>query len=117
VCENLHLPNLVPQGRLEIGRDAILDNLQLSLVQIGSFQLPASIATTRGVRVYLGKNGMCALIVRRGPEGRRLNVSPARKGWVLREVDPERRRCGTRPRCYQRDLIPLHDVPRTSPLG
>jgi hypothetical protein len=41
----------------------------------------ASMATTCGVRIYLGKNGMCDLIVRRGPEGQRLNVSPARKGW------------------------------------
>jgi hypothetical protein len=27
------------------------------------------------------KNGKCDLIVRPGPEGRQLNVSPARKGW------------------------------------
>ena len=40
------------------------------------------------------KNGMSDLIVRQGPEGRRLDVSPARKGWVL-EGKPERRRCGT----------------------
>ena len=24
----------------------------------------------------------------RGPEGRRLNVSPARKGWVIESMDP-----------------------------
>jgi hypothetical protein len=53
--------------------------------------------------------------MRRGPEGRRLNVSPARKGWVLGEDDPacpgvpwERRRCGTRPRCY--NLISAYPV-------
>ena len=40
---------------------------------------------------------MCYLILRQGPEGRRLNVSPARKGWVL-EAKPERRRRGTLPR-------------------
>jgi hypothetical protein len=38
---------------------------------------------------------MCYLIVGQGPEGRRLNVSPARKGWVWMEGDPERRRRGT----------------------
>ncbi len=26
---------------------------------------------------------MCGLIVRQGPEGRRLNVSPVRKGWEI----------------------------------
>jgi hypothetical protein len=31
---------------------------------------------------------MYDLRVRRGPEGRRLNVSPARKGWVSREMMP-----------------------------
>ncbi len=29
------------------------------------------------------KNGICDLIVRQGPEGRQLNVSPARKGWEI----------------------------------
>ena len=29
------------------------------------------------------KNGMCCLIARQGPEGRRLNVSPVRKGWDI----------------------------------
>jgi len=30
------------------------------------------------------KNGLCELIVRQGPEGRRLNVSPARKGCGIK---------------------------------
>jgi hypothetical protein len=47
------------------------------------------------VPIYRGRNGMCYLIVGQGPEGRRLNVSPARKGWVWMEDDPERRRRGT----------------------
>ena len=40
---------------------------------------------------------MCGLILRQGPEGRLLNVSPARKEWVL-EGKTERRRRGTIPR-------------------
>jgi hypothetical protein len=40
---------------------------------------------------------MYDLRVRRGPEGRRLNVSPARKGWGTEGDDAERRRCGTVP--------------------
>jgi hypothetical protein len=47
---------------------------------------------------------MCYLRLRQGPEGRRLNVSPARKGWVL-EGKPERRRRGTltrpTPTCFR----------------
>ena len=53
-----------------------------------------------------GNDGMCNLIVRQGPEGRRLNVSPARKGSDIEEDDSacpglpwERRRCGTLRRC------------------
>jgi hypothetical protein len=49
--------------------------------------------TTRFIR----ENGMCDRRLRQGPEGRQLNVSPARKGWVL-EGKPERRKRGTLPR-------------------
>jgi hypothetical protein len=47
---------------------------------------------------------MYDLRMRRGPEGRRLNVSPARKGWGVEGDDAERRRCGTVPRCHQPDF-------------
>jgi hypothetical protein len=64
---------------------------------------------------------MYDLRVRRGPEGRGLNVSPARKGWDMEGDDAacpgvpwERRRCGTVPRCCQPDF----DIPcRTTTMS
>jgi hypothetical protein len=41
----------------------------------------------------------CDGVAGQGPEGRWLNVSPARKGWVFRK-DDKRRKCGTLQRCY-----------------
>jgi hypothetical protein len=36
-----------------------------------------------GAGEVCGNDGMCDLMLRQGPEGRRLNVSPARKGWGI----------------------------------
>jgi hypothetical protein len=42
----------------------------------------SSVTTLCAVAVYWEPQ-ICDLVVRQGPEGRRPNVSPARKGWGI----------------------------------